>query len=166
MSLEDELFEKDIKIAELYDLLKKTETKAHTLRTVATSAIAQATYVSPRHRALTGAVTELTSVLDWTGDLLFYLASESIDLEENSLDHYKTLRDMNYPVFREDEVDTTTMEASATEIRIDLFRLYDHYYEYINGTTICGKIFEECIEAARRSVKCFKGVKLDMYGRI
>jgi hypothetical protein len=165
MTLVDDLFDVDIKVAGLYKYLKQMESRVHYLRTSTSSAKLQSINNNHLHKSLSQAEDELTIVLDWISDILFYLASDSSDLESMPLEFYKTIRDMNHPVVVEGEVDVSDMHKTATDIRIDLFRGLDEYWDYVDSIVPCMSIYEHLIDAIRDAVKTFKQVNFYRYGR-
>ena len=155
-SFTDDLYDVDIKVAELYKELKKAESRIHFLRTTVSAVHMKCQHLPKPQEKLSDVIRELTSALDWVSDLMFYLDGASCDIEPKSLDSYKKLRDMNNPVQREGRPDFDAMHKEAIDIRIVLFRVFDKYHRYVDSVKPCMEIYENLIDVVRGVAKKIK----------
>jgi len=157
-SFTDDLYDVDIKIAELYKELKKVEVRIHFLRSTLSIIQMENNNDPARQLRLVRLSRELTSALDWISDLMFYLDDASCDIESKSLTSYKRMRDMENPIERKIYVDTDKMAKEMLSIRVDLFRLFDVYDKYVDSVKPCMTIYENLIDVMRVAVKKMKEI--------
>jgi len=157
-SLTDELYSKDIEIAEFHTKMSEIERRIHFVRTTISAAKLQFKDINRLYYALEDEKKLLTSMLDWTSDLLFYIGGESEDVKDKSQEAYKHLRDSDTEVFREEKVYLGDISKEVLQIRQDLLRLSGEYYERVNEVKPCLQIFEILVEVAREAVHKTKAI--------
>ena len=161
--LTDDLYEKDIEIAEFHKELSAIEKRIHFIRTTTSAAKLQFRNSDKLYYALESEKIELTSMLDWVSDILFYLGESSEDVNSRTLDSYKELRDMDNPVEWESRIDLKMMSEDILELRVDLFRLYDKYQDRVEEIKPVMSIFEILIDRARAAVRKTKTINFYSY---
>lgn len=162
ISLTDDLYIKDIEVAEAHRELRSVERRIHTART-AISAAKQETSSNDLYNALEEEKLVLTSMLDWISDLLFYLGGASEDVEERSQEDYKALRDLDNVVLGAYRVDLRKVTDEILKIRQDLLRLSGVYYARVDEVKPCMQIYEILIEAAREAVYKTKTIRIQSF---
>jgi hypothetical protein len=154
---------KDINISSLHTKLATVERRIHYIRTMVSAAQQEHDLNTKLWKALEGERLELTSVMDWLSDAMFYLGGESEDIETRTIDSYKVLMNREDFVMSEHRVDLDKLGEEVLQVRIDLFRLFDRYWDFINDTKPCMQVFEIMIDAARSAVNRFKEIKYYNY---
>jgi hypothetical protein len=157
LSFTNDLYDSDIKIADLYKEMKVIERDVHFLRTQVNTAAMQ----NPiEYNKLIKLYNSLSGALDWMGDLLFYLDDASCDIENKSLDYYKRLAKMETPVNSAGIINTFSFLARIEGIERDIFHAFRHYYNYIVNAKPCAMIFEELDDKAREAVVLAKRINV------
>ena len=158
-NLTDELYEKDITLSELHGKLGAVERRIHYVRSkVGAMQLRCDRNSSKLYKALGGEISYLTSTMSWLSDAMFFVGNESEDVETRSIESYKVLTERDNPIEIEGRIDLELIEADVLQIRKDLMRLLDEYWDAINDTVPCMSIYEYLIDNARLSVNKFKEI--------
>ena len=162
-SLTDQLYEKDIEIADLHSKLSEVESRIHFARTTVSAAKIQYQNSNKLYKALEEEKRELTSMLDWISDLLFYLGESSEDVDDRSLEQYKQLRDLDNMVVRYERINLKALSDDILKIRQDLLMLSGLYWDRITENKPCESIYEILIETAREAVRKTKSIRINSF---
>lgn len=165
ISLTDELYSKDIEIAEFHAKLSDIEKRIHFVRTIISAAKLQYRNSDRLYKALDEEKKVLTSMLDWLSDALFYMGEASEDVKTKSLDKYKELRDLDGVAISKQRINLKKLAREILGFRSELLRVSGDYWDRVNEVKPCESIFEILIdEVAREAIKKAREIEFYSYG--